>query len=539
MAIIDGKAPQPEDDRGWSPRVVVKLNSAPEYAFLPKFSARSAFTRKLHSAESDLVQTLRRVHPEGRLTRYLHEDEAISAGRRARFAPYLAITAPDAETATRLAREIAALDTVDTAYVEGGPTPPPVVNPADDPRSTSQGYLDAAPEGIDARWAWGLTDGHDVGFVDLEQGWTLDHEDLVAAGITVISGINTAYPGHGTAVLGEVVASDNTRGGIGIAPRANARVVSQYRTATNYSTAAAILSAVDSMSAGDVLLLEAQTTVGASSFLPVEVERAVFDAIVVATDAGITVIEAGGNGGNDLDAYTDAAGRHILDRSDPYFRDSGAIMVGAASSSIPHTRLGFSNYGSRIDCFGWGQGIDTTGDGWTGTSTTAYTGSFGGTSGASPIVAGAAILVQSWQRRVHGRVFDAWTLRTLLSGSNNTPSASPGTDRIGRMPDLHALIQALIDNDRFRPDVNQYLQWEYILFGLLNDAPGMIWVPGVGPVPVDPGWGDMSRADRLLFAEVLGRELESVGVAGVSVEAVADASFAALQRTLELSARRQ
>jgi hypothetical protein len=35
-------------------------------------------------------------------------------------------------------------------------------------------------------------------------------------------------------------------------------------------------------------------------------------------------------------------------------------------------------------------------------------------------VAGAAILVQAWQRRTHDRVFDAWTLRALLSGSNNT-----------------------------------------------------------------------------------------------------------------------
>jgi hypothetical protein len=28
----------------------------------------------------------------------------------------------------------------------------------------------------------------------------------------------------------------------------------------------------------------------------------------------------------------------------------------------------------------------------------------------------------------------------------------------------------------------------YILFGIINDAPGVIWVPGKGPVPVDPGW---------------------------------------------------
>lgn len=66
--------------------------------------------------------------------------------------------------------------------------------------------------------------------------------------------MSQAYHGHGTAVLGEVLADDNTKGGVGIAPGASARVVSQVRTSTSYSTAAAIISAADAMSPGDVLL---------------------------------------------------------------------------------------------------------------------------------------------------------------------------------------------------------------------------------------------------------------------------------------------
>ena len=143
-----------------------------------------------------------------------------------------------------------------------------------------------------------------IGFVDLERGWTLNDEDLSGAGITLISGINQDYQGHGTAVLGEVVAVDNTRGGIGIAPRARARVVSQWRTSTSYSTAAAIASAVAVMSRGDVLLLEAQTTVGTQVKIPVETEQAAYDAIVAAVAAGIVVVEAAGNGGLDLDMST-------------------------------------------------------------------------------------------------------------------------------------------------------------------------------------------------------------------------------------------
>ena len=99
--------------------------------------------------------------------------------------------------------------------------------------------------------------------------------------------MNQDFQGHGTAVLGEVVAVDNTMGGVGIAPRANARVVSQWRTSNNYNTADAILNAADHMSAGDVLLLEAQTShPNATGFVPVEVEQAVFDAISAARRNG-------------------------------------------------------------------------------------------------------------------------------------------------------------------------------------------------------------------------------------------------------------
>ena len=53
-----------------------------------------------------------------------------------------------------------------------------------------QGYLNAAPEGIDAHWAWEKTTGADVLFVDVEQGWTLNHQDLKRAQISLISGEN-------------------------------------------------------------------------------------------------------------------------------------------------------------------------------------------------------------------------------------------------------------------------------------------------------------------------------------------------------------
>jgi hypothetical protein len=237
------------------------------------------------------------------------------------------------------------------------------------------------------------------------------------------------------------------------------------------------------MNPGDILLLEAQSSYPGygKNYLPVEVYQAPFDAIVAATAAGIIVVEAAGNGGNDLDAFTDSAGKQILNRQSADFRDSGAIMVGAASSAVPHTRMDFSNYGSRIDSFGWGQNVDTCGG--SGAGTTDYTSNFGGTSSASPIVAGAAVLLQSWRQAMGASLFDPATMRSLLSSTTlNTASANPSTDRIGVMPDLKAIIRSYE-----KPlDPNRWAAIIYILFGVVEGGGGVGWRPGGPPIPIDP-----------------------------------------------------
>jgi hypothetical protein len=239
------------------------------------------------------------------------------------------------------------------------------------------------------------------------------------------------------------------------------------------------------------LLLEAQTTYStASGFVPVEVEQVVFDAIQFATSQGIVVVEAGGNGAVDLDTFQDVNGKQILNRASTNFRDSGAIMVGAASSSVPHQRLSFSNFGSRIDCFAWGENIDTCGDGWTGTNANAYTTSFGGTSGASPIVTGAALLLQSWKVKSGESRYSPSTLRALLSNpSLNTLSATPDKDMIGVMPNLQAIINQENGSSRF--DWIRVLAWAWlILIGALLITPGGVFCIRCGIR--DPGYiGDV------------------------------------------------
>jgi len=343
------------------------------------------------------------------------------------------------------------LKIVKTAYAMRPVAPP--TNPPRNPRNPNQGYQDPAPKGIDARSAWQFKggDGTGIGFVDMERGWNLNHEDL-PPGIIKISGDSRDHRAHGTSVLGIVLMADNQVGGLGIARGASPRVVSQWQP-TGFDNYRAILSASSDMPPGDVLLLEAQDfdpdrddSQWPINLWPVEIAPATYEAITIATAAGVVVVEAAGDGGNNLDQYTNGKGEQIFD---PAFRDSGAIIVGAATSALPHTPLGTgTNTGQRVDCYAWGDSIDTTDTDAAGNDNTAYRPDpinqipgFDGTSGAAAIVAGAALIVQGLAREALGAPFGPQVLRQILK-TNGTNSAGGAGDGVGVMPNLAAIIRA-------------------------------------------------------------------------------------------------
>jgi Subtilase family len=389
---------------------------------------------------------------------------------------YFRIDVPPDFKPQALAEALLSWQSVQTAYFDP-PGEDPVVSPGDDPRFGSQGYLDPAPDGIDAEFAWPRPDG--TGFpggdgagqrvIDFERGWTLSHEDLTDHGAALLHGsIRNGSRFHGTSVLGQICAVDNTIGCIGIAPEVASVNAVSYWGSTRPN---ALLAAIANLSFGDVLLLEAQVSLfWGDPYLPIEVLDAEFDTIRLATALGIIVVEAAGNGDRDLDAYTDGAGNSILNRTagaGAGFRDSGAIMVGAATSTVPHRRMDKvitshwpvpwgSNFGSRIDCYGWGEDVDTCSSNDAG-STTLYTTSFNGTSSASPIVTGAALIVQGIAENPAsgpGYRFSPRQLREILSDpdpvAGNTPSNNPAVDRIGVMPNLRAIIENVLN---LSPDV--------------------------------------------------------------------------------------
>lgn len=432
---------------GYNPRVVVKFRDNIE---LPYTDKAQEYLDKLKVGPWQRLATqfpgitMRRMFTSASPERIRQlVDEAVHRDRNYRppnLLTYFIVDCPATVSPDELVKVLVTWKSVQTAYFDP-PGDDPAVNAADDPRSPNQGYLDASPDGIDAEFAWGFAGGDGAGqqFIDLEQGWTLTHEDLVAHGAAVLFGsvVNSSRP-HGTSVLGEVCAVDNALGGVGIAPNLASVNVVSHSGNTN-SIPNAILAAIDNLSFGGVLLLEVQI-----NFLPAETVQATFDAIRLATALGIVVVEAGGNGGNDLDTFTDAGGQQTLNRASAAFKDSGAILVGAASSTAPHSRLSFSNFGSRMDCYAWGENVDTS----TSTtaspfSTTAYTGGFNGTSSASPIITGAALVVQGIAHVSLGYRLSGWQMRAVLSDpATGTVSNNPVVDRIGVMPDLRAIINS-------------------------------------------------------------------------------------------------
>ncbi len=383
-----------------------------------------------------------------------------SAGRLNRnyqapdFLSYYAIDGPYEVYSDEILQILRLHDKVELAYLESGSVMPPSLAEVNNQSPIHQGYLKPAPTGIDAVYAWGVKggDGKGLKFIDIEQGWALPPEKFTIESLPC-TGINfSVFKDHGEAVLGVILTQHGFIGGKGIAPEANGYVISQWRPDKSFNTADAIMAAISQLDYGDIILLEAQIydSPGSESLWPVEIQSAVFEVIRLATTLGITVIEAAGNGkkalgeGNDLDNYTDNNGRNPLNRSSPDFRDSGAIMVAAASDAAPHIRIRHSNFGSRIDCYAWGECVSTAGShqGSPERAIDSYRKKINGTSSASAIIAGAAVLVQSITESNHHFRLSPKQMHGILSNDFLGTSSDNGRsiDRLGVMPDLKKII---------------------------------------------------------------------------------------------------
>jgi len=460
----------------------------------PEAALRARATGVVSAAAADTTDLNSILAQSGARMRPLFGDSEERLQARSAMAPpgetaempdlhlFYSVEAPEKEL-DDLAGRLASLPTIAGAYVTPAPQPAgadtgavayveeEAVNSmapaaAEAPPTTQdftgrQGYLDAAPGGIDARYAWTLPGGRGAGMeiIDCEGAWRFTHEDLRVnqGGAIRTQTTDLGWRNHGTAVTGEFGGDLNNFGITGICPDAHVRGCSIFDTG---GVAGAIAAAADQLRPGDLILIEVQYGHPTKGYTSVEWWPAEFVAIRYAVNRGVVVVEAAGNGDNNLDdpVYNTPLAGFPADWRNPFNRsqrDSGAILVGAGAPppgthgrdhGPDRSRLGFSNYGSAVDVQGWGREVTTAGYGdlQGGTSEDLwYTDQFSGTSSASPIIIGALGCVQGVLRG-EGRIpLTPARARDLLRNSGSPQQDAPGrprTQRIGNRPNLRQLI---------------------------------------------------------------------------------------------------
>jgi hypothetical protein len=346
----------------------------------------------------------RRLHARAEMELDLERAEAQRMSRRglADLNLYYRLRVPRGVDAVALAGQLGKVGAIEYAEPAGSPSPlPGDIAPKTPQLRKFQGYRKPG-DGVGTLKQQG-GNGKGIRVVDVEYNWNLGHEDLDLPAKANIDDetLDDPFPSdqgnHGTAVLGQIGGLKNGYGVEGLATGAKIMVAPTVTVESGFSVARAIGVATGKLRKGDVILIEQQApvcggTCGSSQVGcgPVEYFQAEFDAISTATAKGVIVVQAAGNGNVDLDSGS------CLNRFDRTVRDSGAIIVGAGDADT-HQKLSFSTYGSRVDVQGWGHAITTTGYGDAfdpNDILQRYTHTFGGTSGASPIVTGVVLQIQ-------------------------------------------------------------------------------------------------------------------------------------------------
>jgi len=338
--------------------------------------------------------------------------------------------------------------------------------------SEYQEYLfDETPPHLARAWEYPWGKGFRVTVADIEGDCNRTHEELVhKLGDTsaVIGGMPSGDPDdieHGTAVAGLLIANANSRGIKGICHESPMKIhfavfVTDLPDAVDRTQAA--------LTSGDIILIEMQMAGpnwpgGDTMFgmLPVEWDLLTRDAIRTAVELGRIVIEAGGNGSQNLD---DPEYASVFGETAP---DSGAIIVGAGRPS-DRRAVNYTNYGRRVNLQGWAERINPCCQVWsTGYGNAPgspqepdrlYTSRFSGTSSAAAMVTGAAACVQSAAVYRTGETLSPSELRSLLIDTGYPQTGDP---HIGPLPDVGTAIETipfvelhvdlLLNRDTFTP----------------------------------------------------------------------------------------
>ncbi|OIQ21067.1 MAG: hypothetical protein BM557_04740 [Flavobacterium sp. MedPE-SWcel] len=357
----------------------------------------------------------------------------------------------------RLYKELSLFEGVEYCVkpLKKAPLPPSDIAPVTPSYFLSQGYIQADP-GVNMQYAWDLGyAGAGVTLKDVEYGLNTNHEEFnekntsIATGMTISSAVSESYTEHGTAAVGVAYADNASYGVSGMAHELDGAVLYPEWTAENgYNRVYAITQAINNTVAGDVIMYELQVPVsGDGDFVPAEYNSVVWDLTKAATDAGIVIVAAAGNGDQNLD----------LPEFSEYMNrgDSGAIIVGAGSPDVNHDRMYFSTYGSRVDVQGWGYNVITTGYGdlyAIGGDFNQYYTSFSGTSSATPIVASCAAVLQSYYHTQNGGYLTSQQLRDVLKETGVSQGVASIIEPIGPIPNMEMALNYIDSNLLYNQD---------------------------------------------------------------------------------------
>jgi hypothetical protein len=374
---------------------------------------------------------------------------------------------PNATVLLRAATILDSLPSVEYVHLAPKYIPPPVLSEAGilmrcESESThfkrrttpnfevQQRYRGPDP-GFDADFANDLgANGAGVRLSDCEYSWDYDHEDVyplhAEPGYTADPSL---FPDHGTASVGVSKGVLNGFGITGVAREADIYTYAESTLEHGYNRIRAITAAVADSREGDVVLLEMQTRCcGRLEYSPAETDPSVWMVTKAATDAGIIVVSAAGNGNEDLDSppYSEYMNRG----------DSGAIIVGAGIATKMHSKASFSTYGSRVDVQAWGDwSVMTAGYGvcaFAGSDLRQrlYTNGFSGTSSASALVAGAVASLQSWANKRLRRRLIAKEMREVLETTGIPQAAGDKSNgQIGPQIHMKKAIESLQPGGRW------------------------------------------------------------------------------------------
>ena len=320
---------------------------------------------------------------------------------------------------------------------------PPSGNPLSEPLVGTGGTVVLnTSTGLENQWyifrcdvnhAWTRSTGAGVVIADVDWGCRTSHQDLapqIAKTYNAFDGTADVTHGgsifHGTGVMGLTGAAVNGLGMAGVAYDATLWVI-QADSGTSaglggnaWARGIDWVRTTDSGGKRKVAILEVQT----GAFGNYEQVPSVNAAIKTAIAAGVVVCVAAGNG--DKDAGLDDSGNPIP--------ETGSILVGATGyDPAVNSRAWFSNYGSRIVvCAPGDSSHDVTCD---SSSDSAYRNGFGGTSGATPKVAGvAALMLAANPDLSHAEV------RRILNVTGTAVTTDPGK-AVGTFLNASAAVQ--------------------------------------------------------------------------------------------------